>query len=171
MKHVVFFLLAACLATVARAHGGEDHDHEVAPALSGRSAPRASAQSEAFELVAVLAGGTLTLYLDRSADNAPVADAVLEVESGTFRAAATPVAPGVYALPGEAFARPGRYPLTIAVQARESADLLTATLELTPPAAGVAPAPGGGTWTLWGVAVGGLLVVAGGLAVLRRRRH
>jgi hypothetical protein len=91
-----------------------------APGMAGASdccSPRTSAQSEEFELVAVLAEGKLTLYLDRYADNAPVPDAEVEVESGAFKAVAAQVAPGVYTVPGQAFAQPGKHPLTISVQA------------------------------------------------------
>ena len=109
--------------------------------MAGDIAPRASAQTEEFELVAVLAEEKLMLYLDRYADNAPVADAEIEVESGTFKAVAAQIAPGVYSVPGQAFAHPGKYPLTISVQAGEAADLLTATLDLAPPAVGVEHAP------------------------------
>lgn len=170
MKRFMFFIAAVFLAATARAHGGEDHSHESAPAMTGGIAPRASAQSEEFELVAVLADGRLTLYLDRHADNAPVPDAAVEVESGAFKAVAAQIAPGVYAVPGQVFAQPGRHPLTISVQAGDAADLLTAALDLAPPAAGVAHAHGWGEWMIWGAA-GGLLAVAGGLVLARRRKH
>lgn len=132
-------LLALCIASLvsftAWAHGGEDHGDTAAPALEADIAPRAVAQSEEFELVAILAQGKLTLYLDRYTDNAPVADAEIEVESGAFKAIATPIGPGVYAVPGQAFAKAGNYPMTLAVQTRDSADLLSATLEHPGPAA------------------------------------
>jgi hypothetical protein len=169
MKHFMFFIAAVFLASTARAHGGEDHSHENAPAMAGDVAPRASAQSEAFELVAVLADGRLTLYLDRHADNAPVPDAAVEVESGAFKAVAAQIAPGVYAVPGQAFAQPGRHPLTISVQADEAADLLTATLDLAALAAGVGRVHSWQEWAMWGAA-GALLAAGIGLVVARRRK-
>ena len=38
--------------------------------------------SETFELVGVLSGKQITLYLDRFADNSPVRDAQIELEIG-----------------------------------------------------------------------------------------
>ena len=137
--------------------------------MAGDVAPRTSAQSDEFELVAVLAEGKLTLYLDRYADNAPVPDAEVEIESGAFKAVAAQVAPGVYTVPGQAFAQPGKYPRTISVQAGDAADLLTATLDLAPPAAGVEHAHGWGEWTVWG-ASGALLLAGAGLVAVRRRK-
>lgn len=169
MKHLISCMAMAFLASSAWAHGGEDHSHEIAPAIVGDVAPRAAAQSEAFELVAVLADGRLTLYLDRYADNAPVPDAEVEVESGAFKAVAAQVAPGVYSVPGQVFVQPGRHPLTISVQAADAADLLTAALDLAPPAAGIEHARSWGEWTVWG-ASGVLLLAGAGLVAVRRRK-
>ena len=86
MSFVRTFIAAALLAGVAlsaSAHGGEDHGEAAAPVIGTAMAPRASAQTEDFELVAVLTGQTLTFTLDRFATNAPVLDALVEVESGS----------------------------------------------------------------------------------------
>ena len=100
----------------------------------------------------------------------PVADAEIEVESGAFKAVAAQLAPGIYALPGEAFANPGKYPLSISVQAGDTADLLTATLDLAPPPAGVEHAAGWDKWAVWG-ASGALLLAGAGLVAVRRREQ
>ena len=179
MKHIGSFsmtaLMTAVLALPAWGHGDEDHgdgDHgsEVAAAVSAGSAPRASAQSEEFELVAVLQDKQLTLYLDRYATNEPVPDAQIELESGALRAVATQFAPGAYAIPREGFAKPGKYPLTISVQAGDTGDLLTATLDLTAPVAAVEQVPSSKTWAVWGAA-GAALVVGAGLVAVRRRKN
>lgn len=169
MKHFNTFVVAAFFALPAWAHGDEDHGDGAKPAMAADSAPRASAQTEEFELVAVVEGGKLTLYLDRFATNEPVADAQIEVESGALQAVATQVAPGVYSAPGEAFAKPGKYPLAISVQAGDTSDLLTATLDLAMPVAGVEHAHGWGEWTVWG-ASGALLLAGVGLVAVRRRK-
>lgn len=150
------------LATAtAWAHEGHDHGPAVQE-IRVDAAPRAAAESEEFELVAVLEGGKLQLYLDRFASNEPVADAGIEVESGAFKGLAKAVAPGVYTLPGEVFAKPGKHPLTIGVQAGESADLLAATLEVPQPAA----TPGSGGPLLWQAWWGIVLSALAGLAAL-----
>lgn len=128
-------LMALLLTSPAWSHGGEEHSHAddappAAPASIASPQPRASAQSEEFELVAVLAEQTLTLYLDQYASNAPVVDARIELESGAFKAVAKQIEPGVYRLSGKAFAKPGKYPLLFSLQTADSADLLSATLEV-----------------------------------------
>jgi hypothetical protein len=165
------FLLVAGMAfgLPAWAHGGEDHGDAPAPVMAVETAPRAVAESDEFELVAVLNGGKLTLYLDRFATNEPVADAQVEVESGALKVAAAQVAPGVYALPGEDFVSPGKYPLTISVQAGDSADLLATTLDLAKPVAGVEHAHSWIEWVKWGIS-GALLIAAAGLVVVRRHK-
>lgn len=169
-KRLVLIFAAALLAAPAWSHEGEDHGAPAGAALAGEVAPRTFAQSEDFEVVAVLTAGKLTLYLDRYADNAPVPGAQVEIDNGAWQGAATELAPGVYVIPGAAFAHPGRYPLTISVQAGNTSDLLSATLDLGAPAAGVEHAHGWGEWAVWGAA-GGVLALAGGLIVVRRRKH
>ena len=169
MIHLISFVVIAVFAGSAWAHGDEDHGEGAAPAPASEVAPRSSAQSEEFELVAVLTEGKLTLYLDRYADNAPVPDAEIEVESGAFKAVATQLAPGVYSVPGHAFAQAGKHLLTISVQAGETADLLSATLDLAAPSAGVEHAHGWGEWAVWGAA-GALLLAGAGLVAMRRRK-
>ncbi|MEZ5615632.1 MAG: hypothetical protein R3E35_10480 [Rhodocyclaceae bacterium] len=170
MKYFIAFVAAAMVPLLAWPHGGEDHSHDAAPVMATDIAQRVAAQTEEFELLAVKEDKMLILYLDRFTSNEPVAGAQIEVESGSFKATAAQVAPGVYSLSGEAFAEPGKYPLTISVQAGDSADLLTATLDLAPPAVGVAHARGWDTWAVWS-ASGTLLLVGAGLVAVRRRKQ
>ncbi|MBI3156297.1 MAG: hypothetical protein HYZ20_12925 [Burkholderiales bacterium] len=167
-------LLALCIASLvsftAWAHGGEDHGAAAAPALEADIAPRAVAQSEAFELVAILAQGKLTLYLDRYTDNAPVADAAIEVESGAFKAVAAQLAPGVYAVAGDAFAKAGKFPLTFSVETRDSADLLSTTLEHPGPAATPEHVHSRSEWAIW-IASAAVLLAGVALLLVRRRRQ
>lgn len=169
----LIFVIPLILAVPAWAGGdaSDGHTHGPAEPVPVQDiAPRAVAQSEDFELVTVAMGGKLTLYLDRQDSNAPVVGAVIEVESGAFKAVAKEGEPGVYTLPGAAFAKPGKYPLTFSVQAGETADLLTATLDLSaPPPAGVEHVHTSGEWKIWGAA-GVLSLVGIGLIVLRRRQ-
>lgn len=169
MKRFLALLALIGIPLVVWAHGGEDHGGATAAKAPGDIAPRASARTEDFELLAVLAGGKLTVYLDRDSDNSPVAGANIEVESGAFKGVAKEVSPALYALPADAFAKPDSYPLTISVQAGETADLLTATLDLTAPEPAVEHVHSWDEWAVWSGA--GIVLLAGvGLVVLRRRR-
>jgi len=177
MKRIRIYFVLLAFALPIPAHSGGDssdgHSHgEVAkPVATADAAPRASAESEEFELVAVLADKKLTLYLDRYASNAPVSDAQIELESGAVKRVATQVAPGVYALPGQDYTRPGKYPLIFSIQTADSADLLTATLAVAPPVAGVAK-PAVKTQDkriVWGAA-GALLLAGIGVVLMRRRK-
>lgn len=165
----------ACMAAVvltilsgaAWAHGGEDHGDEVALAPPAAVAPRTSAETEEFELVAVLQGKQLILTLDRFATNEPVADAKIDVESGNaLKAVAKQVAAGSYVVqvPDGVFAKPGKYPLTMTVQAGDSSDLLTASLDLAPAASVGAPVKSGDVWITWRNSLAVLLLV--GMAIL-----
>lgn len=172
MKRLIalFGLAVVPLAFVPSAawpHGGEDHGDAPASTAPADIAPRAVAQSEDFELTAVRTGGRLMVYLDRYADNAPVAGAVVEVESGAFKAVAKEAEPGLYAVPGDAFAKPARYPLTISIQAGDTADLLAATLDLAEPAVAVEHVHSWDEWAVWGGAAS-VLFVAVGFVLVRR---
>jgi hypothetical protein len=62
---------------------GEGHDHgDAAPVATGPALPRFAAVSETFELVGVLNGKQVTLYLDRAADNSAGRGAKIELEIG-----------------------------------------------------------------------------------------
>ncbi|MEK8046233.1 hypothetical protein [Ideonella margarita] len=71
---------SSLLATQLPAVAGEGHDHGDAPAAaSGPALPRFTATSDQFELVGVINGKDVTLYLDGFADNQPVRDARIEL--------------------------------------------------------------------------------------------
>lgn len=79
-RTICLSLALSTLSWGAWAHGGEDHGDAAEPVASVGMAPRASAQTEDFELVAHMQGNTLIVTLDRFATNAPVSDAQIEVE-------------------------------------------------------------------------------------------
>lgn len=180
-QFVVLSLLAlGALGSIgASAHGGEDHGDEAkAPAPTVAIAPRAVAQSEDFELVAVLEeekpeGRRLSLTLDRFATNEPITGAKLEIEGSGQNVATKETSPGVYvaAFGVPANATPGtKLPLTISIEAGDSADLLTTTLEIpAPPDSVAAHVHGRGEIASWlAGAVLGLATVV--LLIVRRRR-
>ena len=76
------------------AHEGHDHgDKPAAP--QAKAAARAGAVSDQYELVAVMRGLNLEIFLDRFATNEPVEGAVIEVETpaGPAKAKAEPGQP------------------------------------------------------------------------------
>jgi len=164
MKRFVYLLLA--LGVPVLAHEGEDHGPPTAPAVQA-SVPRVAAISEEFELVGVVSGGNLVVYLDRFATNEPVAGATLELESGAVKAVGTAAPePGTYALPLGALASPGKHALVFTVAVGNESDLLSGTLEIPGPPTEVHRNVWS-EWLVWGV--GGLVFLAGiGWLLLRR---
>ncbi len=146
--------LLAVLITVfanapAVAHEGHVHGDEPPP-VNVQTAPRATAASALFELVAVAGGGALTIYLDRFETNEPVAAASIDVE--TPDGPATAIAQGdTYTLDAPWSRIAGSHELLFTVSSGDDIDFLTGTLTISePPASAVAPQ--GGVGALIGVA-------------------
>jgi hypothetical protein len=157
-------ILAGLLGTVALvltlvpAAAHEGHDHGAPVPVDAGWAPRATARSNDFDLVAVLAGKQLVVWLDRAADNAPVDKAQIEVEAGAWKGVATAAADGSYRVDAATLAEAGSHELVFTVQAGDAVDLLPATLVV--PAAALAKPAGNGVF------VGGSLGVLALLAAL-----
>lgn len=172
MKLAMLVLLSVLLgATPLRAHEGHDHGDgapAVAPAAS--VAARFSARTDVFEVVGVLAGGELWLFVDRAANNAPVDQAEVELESGGYKARAERSAPAVYRLKAGPLANAGKHAVTLSVSAGDDADLLVASFDSTPAAlaaAAVVTDPRR-PWMAGGALL--LAAIAGGVWFIRRRR-
>lgn len=161
-------LLPVSLSAVA--HEGHDHGAATKP-TDVRLFPRFEIRSGDIEVVGVLAGKNLVIYLDRADDNAPIQGAQIEIEGQDLQGIATPMAEGVYQLPAAPLTQPGHHPLTLTVQAGDIVDLLSADLEVEEAPAAVAP-PHSRTkpkwWLIAGIPL--FLLVAGGL-IARRLRH
>lgn len=142
-------IAALLLSPPARAGDGHAHG-DAAPAATGAALPRFAAVSDAFELVGVLKGRHVTVYLDRSADNAPVTGAQIELEIG---GAKLTVAPHEDAYEGLLAAEPtpGVLPITATVTAGQEVDLLAGELDLheAAPGAEADHAPTWPTWPTW----------------------
>lgn len=156
------------------AHGpnGEHLDAPPTGMANARQAGlRIDAQSELFELVATLAGGELSILIDRFASNEPVLQAQVEVESGGLKAKAQFHADmGDYSVDDPAMLKklsePGEHPLVVTVLAGKDSDLLDAVLRVpAPPAPHDRGIPGSG-WAWGGAAALALL----GLAAMRLRK-
>lgn len=168
------------LALPAAAFAHEGHDDEPAAAVSSVPAAgsaRFAAASDQFELVGVLDGRTLTLYLDRFADNSPVSNAQIELELGAEKLAVEAAGDAYVAqLPAPPAA--GTIPVTATVMAGDATDLLAADLKVIGTAAVAhAPTPAGAPRARWraaalgaGAAIAAVLVSLGWLVARRRSR-
>lgn len=156
--------------SVTTAWAGEGHDHSEVPAAAGGAAlPRFTAVSESFELVGVINGKRITLYLDRFADGSPVKDAKLELELGGVRIPVEPHAEGEFEAILTQELKPGVIAVAATVMAGEEGDLLSGRLALHKEAA-VAETHRRGwkEYLAWGVA--GLAGLALLIAIARRVR-
>jgi hypothetical protein len=163
-------LLAAALAAPATllANGGHDHGEARAAPAAQALAPRFEAHSELFELVGVLENGKLVLYLDRYRDNAPVEDARLEIESGSFKGEARRAGDGTYTLAEGPLVSPGNHALTLTVTAGNDVDLLSARFEVPSASPGTARSNAAHReWPVWLVALA--IGVLGALTFLAAR--
>jgi cobalt-zinc-cadmium efflux system membrane fusion protein len=134
---IALLLGALGLASTATAHEGHDHGAPPPP-VTVTIAPRADASSADFELVAIVRGTALRVYVDMFRDNAPVEDAEIEVDGPGGTVKATAIAGGAYAIDAPWITRPGSHDLAFTVQARGLIDVLTATLQI-PDAPAVPP--------------------------------
>lgn len=126
---LILFLAGLAASPAALPHGGEDHVDAPHP-VAANLAPRFEARSEAYEVVGILDGADLVLFLDRADSNAPIAKAVIDVEAGAFKARATAGKSGEFRLPAGPLAKPGKHALTLTVETDDDSDLLAATLDI-----------------------------------------
>ena len=112
--------------------GADEHGHSHdAPAQSPASAlPRFAATSEAFELVGVVNGKHVMLYLDRAPDNSPVKDAQLQLELGGAKLDVKPHGEGEFEAMLAQALKPGVIPVTATVVVGNESDLLAGDLDL-----------------------------------------
>jgi len=171
-------LLALALAAwPARAHEGHDDDVGASPA--GAALPRFAAASDLFELVGVLDGTRLALYLDHYADNTPVQGAQVELNVGGAQLSLREVAPGEFEGTLAAPLPEGTTAMTALVSAGADSDLLAGELDVHAPHEG-APAGAGASgastglqgWLLRSTATLALFgALAGSISVVGRLRR
>ena len=133
-RPLAIVLTMAGLLTVAIARAaGEGHSHgDEQPNASSPGLPRFAATSDLFELVGVVNGTQLTLYLDRSDDNSPVKGAKLELELGGAKIDAKPSADGEFEATLAQPLKPGVTPVTATVMAGTENDLLAGEIAAPP---------------------------------------
>jgi cobalt-zinc-cadmium efflux system membrane fusion protein len=127
------------LAPDALAHEG--HDHGPSESVTGPLAPRVSAHSENYELVGILRGDRLIIYLDRFATNEPVttADIAVTIGDATEAVNAEWAAEGTYVLKLPRLQSAGPIELVFSITGEAGEDLLAGTLTVPQNAAVVTP--------------------------------
>ena len=159
--------LALCLYLPQAISGpGHDHGKAATPQAAGPALPRFAVTSDLFELVGVLDGDLLTLYLDHADSNAPVENAELEFELGPDTLAVEAIAPGTFGVHLPAAPAEGEYAVVATVLTADAADVLAGTLDVhhaTEPTADDHDHTG--QWLPWGIAGAAVLAL---LAVLLR---
>jgi hypothetical protein len=170
----VYFLATFIAATPFTAWADAGHDDGAAPiAATGSAQPRFTAVSETFELVGVLNGKLLTLYLDRADDNSPVKDAKLEIELADIKLDVKPRGVGEFEATLAQDLKPGVTAVAATVIAGQETDLLAGELDIRENAHADASARSlpwkkYGIWTVAGLLALALLV--GGLRRFRTNR-
>ena len=161
-------LVALFVAPLA-ARAGEGHDHgPAAPTSTGSASPRFAAVSETFELVGVLHGKQITLYLDRTADNSPVPDALIEIEVGGAKLKAQKHGSDEFEVVLAAVPQPGVLPIIATVTVGAEVDLLAGELDIHE-AAHADEAAHTHAWTEYAGLSAGALVLLAGLVFAARR--
>lgn len=155
------------------AFAGPGHDHgDAAPASGGTALPRFTAVSDQFELVGILDGRKVTLFLDRFADNSPVPEARIDLEVGTEKIAARPTAEGEFEVMLAAAPASGVLPVIAMVTVGGESDLLAGELDIhaATPDDAHAHEPGWKEMLVWGgTGVAALLLAWAALRALRGR--
>ena len=135
---------------------------------------RIEANSDVFELVGTLAGGELSIFIDRFVTNEPLLQAQVEVELGALKAQAKFRAEiGDYKIDDPAMLQklstPGEHPLVISVIAGKESDLLDAVLRVPAP---LAVDDHHFHWEWWALGAFATLVLLGiAAARLRKQRQ
>lgn len=123
--------LAAGLLFPQSLMAASGHDHgDATPSVAGTALPRFSAVSERFEMVGVLDGTQITLYLDRSADNSPITEAQIELEIGGQQYTASKQGKDEFKVVLKEAIEPGLLPITAMIVVGDDADLLAGELDI-----------------------------------------
>src|SRR4051794_670042 len=123
------FSMVFWAAFIAHAHEG-GHD-DIPPAIANaQGLPRLTTKSDVYELVAVLDGERLKIYLDRYEDNSPVSNAVISALIGSETISAEAAPDGTYIMTSTLFRGTGSLDLVFDIKAADGDDLLPARLSL-----------------------------------------
>jgi cobalt-zinc-cadmium efflux system membrane fusion protein len=117
------------------AHEGHEHDDATRSALASSTYPRITAHSELYELVGIVRGERLSIYLDHFTTNESVSAAKVKVAIGDAEPVdAEPTENGIYTMLFPRLARTGSVEVVFSVTATSGDDLLVGSLTLPPDA-------------------------------------
>ncbi len=128
LSSIVIALLALFVAPPASvAHEGHDHGP---PAAGGASppSPRVVATSERYQLVGIVEGEVLVIYLDRAADNSPVTTATMDVAIDGTSIKAEVQKSGTYEIISPRLKTPGSHEVLVTLGEGGISDLLIGTV-------------------------------------------
>jgi cobalt-zinc-cadmium efflux system membrane fusion protein len=113
------------------AHEGHEDNDATRSVLASFTYPRVTAHSELYELVGIVKGERLSIYLDHFATNEPVSDAKVKVAVGDAEPVdAEPAEDGIYTISFPRLARTGSVEVVFSVTATGGDDLLVGPLTL-----------------------------------------
>jgi RND family efflux transporter MFP subunit len=161
-------LLATFLTLLVPALAHEGHNHDEPVRTSTPVTPRGEASAGDFQLVAVLRGGEVVVYLDRFATNEPVTNAAIEAltPAGSVKAIANE--DGTYRLPAKWVDGRDHYDLIFTVTLGDASEVLPVTI-VVPAANADAHAQGIPVWLSGLIAIiAAMLAFAGGILAVRR---
>jgi len=138
-------LLVVALLVFAAHARGHSEAAPAGPTTASVLEPRVEAASADVELLGIVEGAVLTVYVDHFATNVPIDGAKLSLEREGQSFDGQPMGEGAYRFEMPWLATPGSHALMFTLVAADLSDLLTATLEIpaTDGAGGVATPPGG----------------------------
>src|SRR5262249_15290578 len=120
------------LALQGSVHAHEGHDHGPAQAEPGAAtaSPRVAATSETYQLVGIVEGEVLVVYLDRAATNEAVTTATIEGPVDGQPSKAEPQKNGTYEVTAAPLKRPGQIEVLASIVEGETTDLLVGALAI-----------------------------------------
>ena len=148
---------------------GPGHDRaDTTPQAIRSTLPRFSATSEDLELVGILNGKLVTLYLDRFIDNSPVNDAQIEIDIAGSKYKAQKHGEGEYEVTLTDTLKTGVMAITATIQAGDLTDLLATELDSRSDESVPGPPSASKTIAMW---VGAGLLALLTLGVMARFRQ
>jgi RND family efflux transporter MFP subunit len=128
------FAACALFAPAGLTHEGHDHGEAPSAGASAAGSPRVAATSERYQLVGIVEGEVLVIYLDRAEDNAPVTGAAIEVslDGAPFKAELQERS-ATYEVTAPVLRKPGSYEVLVTLTEGSAQDLLVGTLTIPPP--------------------------------------